>query len=82
MVLESLLVPVVARLDDAIVARPVNERIHPRIGADGRIITDRFGSENNLESVVADGPIKKAQASMHQSDKINWKNDFSGGFIT
>lgn len=59
MVLESLLVPVVARLDDAIVARPVNERIHPGIGADGRTITDRFGSEN-LESVVADGPIKKA----------------------
>jgi len=57
--LESLLVPIVARLDDAIVARPVNERIHPGIGADGRI-TDRLA---NLESVVADGRIKNAEAS-------------------
>ena len=31
---ESLLVPIVARFDDAVVARPVNERIHPGIGAD------------------------------------------------
>ena len=60
---ESLLVPIVSRLDDAIVARSVNERIHPRIGT---------GLERILQKRCSQWAIKNAEREREKT-QINRK---------
>lgn len=57
---ESLLVPIVSRLDDAIVARSVNERIHPRIGT---------GLERILQKRCSQWPIKNAEREREDTNQ-------------